>query len=93
MSAFGGEDHGETLPHLLHSGNASQVDVTLEHIVTKYKSSRFGLRLITVSSEQLDNTTSNQIKSRKTMDDEHAPGVFTVSWTIEVVTIWGDDIR
>lgn len=78
MRAFGGESHGETLPHLLHSGNASQVDVTLDHLATKYKSSRFGLHLISVNTEQPADNKTVDIKSRKTMDDEHAPGIFTV---------------
>lgn len=77
VSAFGGVDHAESLPHLLHSGNTSQIDITLDGLHTDYTHSRFGLHLITASSERTNKTTD--LHFRKTMDDEHAPGVFTVS--------------
>lgn len=87
VSAFGGQDHAEALPHLLHSGNTSQVDITLDGLNTGYKNSRFGLHLITASSER-SNNKSFDINFRKTMDDEHAPGVFTVSLCSSSLGMW-----
>uniref|UniRef100_A0A1B6JGH5 Lysosomal protein NCU-G1 n=1 Tax=Homalodisca liturata TaxID=320908 RepID=A0A1B6JGH5_9HEMI len=81
MSAYGGEDHGDVLPHLLHSGNASQMDLTVEKLTTQYTNSRFGLHLVTVSSDNVNGTVT--VRPRKTLDDEHAPGVFTM---VEMLT-------
>jgi len=82
VSAFGEAAHGEPLPHLLHSGNATQVDIILDSLTTQYKHSRFGLSFITVSSD-LSNSTVPAVQHRKTLDDEHAPGVFTI---VELLT-------
>ena len=78
MTAYGELGHGEMLPHLLLSSNASQLDITLNNLSTQYKNSRFALQIVTASSDSA-NTTLN-VKARKTLDDEHSPGVFTVSF-------------
>lgn len=77
VTAYGGEDHSDTLPHMLHSGNASQIDLVIDGLSTQYNNSRFGLHLITLSSDSPNKTV--KVESRKTLDDQHAPGVFTVS--------------
>lgn len=77
MTAYGELGHGEMLPHLLLSSNASQMDITLNNLSTQYKNSRYAMQIITASSDPA-NCTLN-IKARKTLDDEHSPGVFTVN--------------
>ncbi|XP_054288517.1 glycosylated lysosomal membrane protein-like [Macrosteles quadrilineatus] len=77
LSAYGAETHGEPLPHLLHSGNASQVDLIINGLSPQYNRSRYGLGLLAVSSDSR-NSTLPSVNHRKTLDDEHAPGVFTI---------------
>uniref|UniRef100_A0A1B6E8L9 Lysosomal protein NCU-G1 n=1 Tax=Clastoptera arizonana TaxID=38151 RepID=A0A1B6E8L9_9HEMI len=81
MSAFASYGHEEPLPRLLHSGNASQVDIVLNKLTTLYPKSRFGIHLIAASTDDLNATVA--VKARQTLDDEHAPGVFNV---VEVLT-------
>jgi hypothetical protein len=78
MGAFGFRDHSGELPHLLHSANCTQVDLMLDKLKTNssFSSSRFALGVLIASSDKA-NTTSTII-SRKSLDDEHSPGIFTV---------------
>lgn len=77
MGAYGGVEHGSMSPHLLHSSNTSQMDVTLENMPTLFEKSRYGLSLVTISSDHPNSTMILDV--RKTLDDEHDPGVFSVS--------------
>lgn len=79
LCAFAGTDHGDMLPRLLHSGNASQIDIILDKLSTQYPSSRFGIHLITASNDNVNATV--KVNGRRTLDDEHAPGVFNVSYS------------
>jgi hypothetical protein len=78
LSAYGFRDHSGELPHLLHSANCTQVDLMLDKLKTNssFSSSRFALGVLIASSDKA-NTTST-IMSRKSLDDEHSPGIFTV---------------
>jgi hypothetical protein len=77
LSSFGTEDHAYTLPHLLHTTNATQIDLVLENMPTSHETSRFAVNLISVSSDPKD--ASFIVKKHKSLDDEHSPGIFTVS--------------
>ena len=79
LSAYGYLDHSEELPHLLHSANSTQVDLILDHLKTNsnFTKSRFALDVLLVSNDNPNSTAI--IESRKSLDDENTPGVFTVS--------------
>lgn len=77
LNAFGNSDHSSLQPHLLHTTNATQVDVVLDGLQVKYTKSRYALGLLIVSTDH-KHSNLTQIK-RKSLDDEHSPGIFTVS--------------
>lgn len=78
LSAFGFRDHSEELPHLLHSANCTQVDLVLDKLKTNssFSSSRFAVGVLIASSDKANTTAT--IISRKSLDDEHSPGIFTL---------------
>ncbi|CAH0385567.1 unnamed protein product [Bemisia tabaci] len=76
VSVFPSKDHGIDLPHLLHTANSTQIDMTIDHFTTAYPNSRFAVELAFVSSET--ENSDLELKSKKSLDDEHSPGVFTV---------------
>lgn len=76
MGAYGGVEHASASPHLLHSSNSSQMDITLENMPTSFEKSRYGISLVTISSDPSNSTMVLNVK--KTLDDEHDPGVFSI---------------
>lgn len=77
LSAFGNLDHSEVQPHLLHTVNASQVDVVLNGLTTTESfKSRFALGFTIVTLDSSDSAI--HLSERKTLDDEHSPGVFKI---------------
>lgn len=76
LSAFGFRDHSGELPHLLHSANSTQVDLVLDRLSTNssFTNSRFALEVLLASSDTVNTTAT--IVSKKSLDDEHSPGVF-----------------
>ncbi|XP_046399881.1 glycosylated lysosomal membrane protein A-like [Ischnura elegans] len=81
VTSFGDKDHGQVLPHLFHSSNSSQMDIVVNNLGTNpdYTSSRFAFELVVISQELKGNSKSFKILTRKSLDDEHTPGVFTVN--------------
>lgn len=79
MSAFGTDDHDLPLPRLLHSANSSQANLILKGLSTNsgFEHSRWALKFIIVSSDIKNQTL--EVDSRKNVNDENSPGVFTVS--------------
>jgi hypothetical protein len=79
LTAYGKDGYGALLPHLQHSYNSSQIDIVLDKFNTTEAygcQSRFALQLVLVDSvpgEGLD-----QVNERRSLDDEHTPGVFMV---------------
>ncbi|CAH1402711.1 unnamed protein product [Nezara viridula] len=77
LSAFGTMEHSSLQPHLLHTTNATQIDIQFENLsTTKHFKSRFALGLALVSSDSANSTM--HLHSRKSLDDEHSPGIFTI---------------
>lgn len=78
---YGKDGYGALLPHLQHSYNSSQIDIVLDKLQTSKVyagKSRFALQLVLVDSvpgEGLD-----QVSERRSLDDEHTPGVFMVKY-------------
>ncbi|XP_050664797.1 glycosylated lysosomal membrane protein-like [Leptidea sinapis] len=77
------KDYAAELPHLIHTANSTQVDVSLERLAVsrEYNASRFAVHLVLASSE--DPASTLHYVMRKSLDDEHTPGVFEI---IEIKT-------
>jgi hypothetical protein len=72
--------HGSKLPHLLHTANCSQLEITLQGVETSDNfegKSRFALEVLFASNEQKG--TAANVSEHRSLDDEHTPGVFAVS--------------
>ncbi|XP_013140537.1 PREDICTED: glycosylated lysosomal membrane protein B-like [Papilio polytes] len=72
------KDYATELPHLIHTANSTLVDISLVNLTTsrQYNSSRFALHLLLVSTDPATDTMHNVM--RKSLDDEHTPGVFEI---------------
>jgi hypothetical protein len=86
LSAFGFRDHSGELPRLLHSANSTQVDLVLDRLNTNssFTNSRFALEVLLASNDAFNTTAT--IVSRRSLDDEHSPGVFMVRLFIFLMT-------
>ncbi|KOB74412.1 Lysosomal protein NCU-G1 [Operophtera brumata] len=73
------KDYAPSLPRLIHTSNSSLVDVHLVNLTSaeEYNATRFALRLLLVSTDRLSD--SWDFTMRKSLDDEHTPGVFESS--------------
>ncbi|XP_031845138.1 glycosylated lysosomal membrane protein [Nomia melanderi] len=71
-------DHSEIMPHMLHTENSTQVDIILDHVQTNnnFSHSRFAIELLVVGGG--DPEIPMFINPKKSLDDEHTPGVFEV---------------
>ncbi|XP_049791117.1 glycosylated lysosomal membrane protein-like [Schistocerca nitens] len=78
VEVFGFNDHSENLPHLLHTSNTTQVDMVFDRLTTdpSFNNSRFAVEFVIVSQDQRNGTMIVDV--RKSLDDEHTPGVFTL---------------
>ncbi|KAJ2949555.1 hypothetical protein O0L34_g15474 [Tuta absoluta] len=72
------KDFAVDLPHLIHTANSTLVDISLVNLtLTKeFNASRFGLHLVLVSTD--DARGRMRYDMRKSLDDEHTPGVFEI---------------
>lgn len=64
---------------MLHSENATQIEFIFDNLETNstFGRSRFAIELVMVS-ESTPNVTM-AIDSKKSLDDEHTPGIFEVN--------------
>ncbi|XP_041980924.1 glycosylated lysosomal membrane protein-like [Aricia agestis] len=69
-------DAAEELPRLVHTANSSLVDIRLARLPTSYPAARYALRLALVSTDDVADTM--RLERRKSLDDEHTPGVFEI---------------
>ncbi|XP_053611252.1 glycosylated lysosomal membrane protein-like [Plodia interpunctella] len=71
-------DYAVELPHLIHTANSTLVDVSLVNLTQTrdYNASRFALRLVVVGTD--DHSLNMSYTMRKSLDDEHTPGVFEI---------------
>lgn len=69
------------MPHLLHTANSSQIEIELENIEMDkaFNSSRFAVEVLLISPR--GSNYSLDATSKRSLDDEYAPGVFEVSWS------------
>lgn len=76
FKCYGEQDHDVDFPHLLHSMNATQVDIEFFKLARKgIEKVRIAAEIILIASE-LDQEKSFVVSTRKTLDDEHTPGIF-----------------
>ncbi|KAM9384694.1 glycosylated lysosomal membrane protein [Pholidichthys leucotaenia] len=75
LSAFESEGRGQSLPHLLHSVNSSQLDVWLDGVLPRAPQSRFLLELQAVGGAY----PLSRVNVRQSIDDEFTPSIFKVS--------------
>ncbi|XP_077280985.1 glycosylated lysosomal membrane protein A [Temnothorax americanus] len=71
-------DHSDMVPHMLHTENSTQVDIILDHIQTNqtFSNSRFAIELLAVGGG--DPEIPLVVDPKKSLDDEHTPGIFEV---------------
>lgn len=83
FKCFAEEDHDIDFPHLLHSVNATQVDIEFVKLTSKPSSPstlphiehpRIAAEFLLMANES--NQKSFTVSTRKTLDDEHTPGIF-----------------
>lgn len=77
------KDYAVHLPHLIHTANSTLFDISLVNLTTskEYNASRYAVHLLLVSTD--DVTETMHYTMRKSLDDEHTPGVFEM---IEIKT-------
>ncbi|XP_055607118.1 glycosylated lysosomal membrane protein-like [Uranotaenia lowii] len=78
LNAFSIRNHGMDYPHLLHSSNSTQVDIVFNNVSSKFSHPRFAIELLFVVSEQAVIGSDFQVTKRKSLDDEHTPGIFEI---------------
>ncbi|XP_068622606.1 glycosylated lysosomal membrane protein B-like [Battus philenor] len=84
-------DYAVQLPHLIHTANSTLVDLSLVNLTTSrdFNSSRFALHFVLVSTDSRDDTMHNVM--RKSLDDEHTPGIFEIIEIKTPASFVGDD--
>ncbi|XP_034833494.1 glycosylated lysosomal membrane protein B-like [Maniola hyperantus] len=72
------KDYATELPHLIHTANSTLFDISLVNLTTTsgYNASRYALHLVLASTDSVTQTMHYTL--RKSLDDEHTPGVFEV---------------
>ncbi|CAH0399591.1 unnamed protein product [Chilo suppressalis] len=72
------QDYAAELPHLIHTANSTLLDVSLVNFTTSpdYNASRYALNLLMVSQDSSNSTMTTTV--RKSLDDEHTPGIFEI---------------
>ncbi|XP_053972558.1 glycosylated lysosomal membrane protein-like [Hylaeus volcanicus] len=78
LRGFCSLDHSEVLPHMLHTENSTQVDIILDNVQTNknFSNSRFAIELLVVGEGNPD--IPMFVDPKKSLDDEHTPGIFEV---------------
>lgn len=83
FKCFGDQNHDTEFPHLLHSVNVTQVDIEFVKIaVANVQKPRIAIEFVYVADEadhELGHKHGQRtftISTRKTLDDEHTPGIF-----------------
>lgn len=68
---------------MVHSENGTQIDLVLNRLDTfrTFAASRFAVEIVLVATEETITNSSERsfaVKLRKSLDDEHTPGVFNI---------------
>lgn len=80
LKCFASVDHGVDFPHLLHSENSTEFDVVFDglRVNSSFKNARFAAEFVIVSDDPKTNNQSFSVHSKKSLDDEHTPGIFEI---------------
>lgn len=80
LKCFASVDHGVDFPHLLHSENSTEFDLVLDglRVNSSFQSARFAAEFVMVSEESKYKNQSLTVHSKKSLDDEHTPGIFEI---------------
>lgn len=72
------EDYATDLPHLIHTANSTLIDIKLVNLTESrdFNASRFALRFVMIGTDPPADSWS--MNMRKSLDDEHTPGVFEI---------------
>lgn len=77
--AYGTNGRNTETPHLGYTTNTTQFDIALENLTTNFPNSRFGLEMVLITYNTSDTPGGcADLKSTRSIDDEHSPGVFEV---------------
>ncbi|XP_063695819.1 glycosylated lysosomal membrane protein B-like [Culicoides brevitarsis] len=78
VQCYGDKGHGGNYPHLLHNSNNTQVDVVFDRFKQKksFKSPRLAIEMAFATTDTKDSNATFHITKRRTLDDEHTPGIF-----------------
>ncbi|CAK9824039.1 Glycosylated lysosomal membrane protein [Anthophora retusa] len=78
LKGFCSLDHSEVMPYMLHTENSTQVDIILDNIQTNesFSNSRFAIELLVVGEGNPN--IPMFVNPKKSVDDEHTPGIFEV---------------
>lgn len=78
LQCYGTKGHSYDYPHLLHNTNDSQVDIVFDDFKIKksFKSARLAVELMFATTDKLETNATFKISKRRTLDDEHTPGIF-----------------
>lgn len=78
LKCFGVRDHDVDFPHLLHSENMTQLDFVMDalRVNESWPGARFAAEMVLVASENKSNKPGFVMQKRKSLDDEHTPGIF-----------------
>ena len=84
LTTYGTRERSGRLPHLMHTENATQVDVVLGGVPNPaaFANGRLALELVTAVREPPASGNFSLTVSRS-LDDEYTPGVFKVSRLIK----------
>lgn len=78
LNGFCTLEHSDVTPHMLHSENSTQIDFIIDQLQPnkKFSQSRFGVELMMIS--QGSSNSPMYVNTKKSLDDEHTPGIFEV---------------
>lgn len=79
LHTYGDKGHAWHFPHLLHNSNSSQMDLAFDKFKVKkaFTAPRLAVEYVLISQEDLAvNGTNFHFIRRKTLNDEHTPGIF-----------------
>lgn len=78
VQTYGDFDHGWNYPHLLHNSNGTQLDIVFDKFKVRkaFKAPRFAVELAFMTSDSKLTNNSFRMSRRRTLDDEHTPGIF-----------------
>lgn len=78
IQCYGEKGHGDNYPHLLHNSNNTQIDVVFDKFKLKksFHAPRVAIEMAIATTDTKSSNTTFYITKRRTLDDEHTPGIF-----------------